>query len=294
MPRATRVVVCIPARFGSQRLPGKPLRLLDGSPMISHVVRAARAATLPTQVLVATDHDEIARAARHAGARAVMTPSNLPSGTDRVHDALERSDVAADIVVNVQGDEPLLDPAAIDLAAQLLLQCPAAQMSTLSAPFPAAALLDPSKVKVVCRDAPPCCGGASGDARASCQEAPCRWALFFSRAPIAMDRSALDALVRPGAAAGSASAPAAPAPAAGCRLHLGVYGFRRDALRRFVGLPPSPLEALEQLEQMRALEAGMPIVVGELPSAPGGGVDTEEDLQSAEEALLARRTRETR
>jgi len=285
-----RVVVCIPARFGSQRLPGKPLRLLDGSPMISHVVRAARGASLASEVLVATDHDEIAHAARSAGARAVMTPSALPSGTDRVHDAIERSGVDADIVVNVQGDEPLLHPSAIDLAAQLLLQCPSAQMSTLSAPMAAAALLDPTKVKVVCRDAPSCCGGASGGAdRARCRERPCRHALFFSRAPIGVDRSALEALVRPrGAAADPPPAAAAPAAAA-CRLHLGVYGFRRDALRRFVGLPPSPLEAIEKLEQMRALEAAMPIVVGELPFVPGGGVDTEEDLQSAQEALLARR-----
>ncbi|EOD29869.1 hypothetical protein EMIHUDRAFT_230715 [Emiliania huxleyi CCMP1516] len=184
-----RVIAVIPSRFASTRLPGKALLpMLGGEPMIAHVVRAALAASTVQRVLVATDHEGIAAAAEKAGAEAVMTDSALPSGTDRVAAALRlRADVAAtaDVVVNVQGDEPLVEPSAIDASARLLLSHPTADIATLSTPLPAALLLDPSKVKVVC--GPP--------------------------------------------------------------LHS-------------EGLLP----ALEQLEQMRALEAGMAILVGERPA----------------------------
>ena len=150
------------------------------------------------------------------------------------------------------------------------------------------------KVKIVCRDAPGWGGGAdASDITQACPHTPFRAALFFSRAPIGVDRTSLAALVQSGCTANETPADAAVSidtTAYACRLHLGVYGFRRDTLRRFVSLAPSPLEQLEQLEQMRAVEAGIPIVVGELASVLGGGVDTEEDLQVAQAALVARRT----
>ena len=187
-----RALAVIPARFGSTRLPGKPLMpVLDGEPMIAHVVRAALAATTVQWVLVATDHHAIASAAEAAGAESVMTDSALPTGTDRVAAALQlRPDAAAaaDVVVNVQGDEPLVQPAAIDLAAQLLLASPVGDIATLSAPLPIDALLDPSKVKVVC--------GPEDSVNETA--AQCRRALFFSRAPIGVDREALSALLRDG------------------------------------------------------------------------------------------------
>ena len=241
MPSLARIVVGIPARFGSQRLPGKPLRMLDGSPMISHVVRAALASRRASQVIVATDHDEIAAVAEAAGARAVLTDSALPSGTDRVDAALTSAGIPADIVVNVQGDEPLLEPAAIDAVADLLVDTPAAAMSTLSAALPRDALLDPSKVKVVCRDAPTR-AGADGRTR--------RFALFFSRAPIGVPRETLAELLR-GSGGARAELPAAePEPsdvpvARQPALHLGLYAFRRESLRRFVSLPRSALEVAE-------------------------------------------------
>ena len=148
----SRVLCVIPARFASTRLHGKPLLPVDGEPMIAHVIRAARAAASVQQVLVATDHDGIADVARAEGVDAIMTDSSLPSGTDRVAAALrQRGGAPAEAVVNVQCDEPRIDPAAIDLVSQLLLAQPAADISTLSAPLDRAALLDPNRVKVVCR-----------------------------------------------------------------------------------------------------------------------------------------------
>ena len=240
--------------------------------MISHVVRAALGAHSVRRVVVATDHAGVAAAATSAGATAVMTDSALPTGTDRVAAAMRQIGEHADVVVNVQGDEPLIDPASIDLAANLLLAHAAADIATLSAPLPADALLDPSRVKVVCG---PAFGGDSSS------EA-CHRALFFSRAPIGVDRSVLRSLLlqsggsSDGSSQGSMDSGRSASQHA-ARLHVGLYAFRPDALQRFVSLPPSPLESLEQLEQMRALEAGMIIAVGEVHHA-ARGVDTEEDL----------------
>jgi 3-deoxy-manno-octulosonate cytidylyltransferase (CMP-KDO synthetase) len=244
--------------------------------MIARVVQAARAARSVSRVLVATDHAEIAAAAQRAGAEAVMTDSGLQTGTDRVAAALRISGTSADIVVNVQGDEPFMPPEAIDLAVQLLARHAEAEIATLSAPLRARDLLDSNKVKVVCA-AP-----AGADALGS-------RALCFSRAPIGIGREALGALLDPRGAAGTAGPEPAgtvdgssgPIPDHGCRLHVGLYAFRAAALQQFVGLPPSPLERLEQLEQLRALEAGMHIVVGEVGGGWPGGVDTPEDLRRA-------------
>ena len=241
----SRVIAAIPARFGSLRLPGKPLLLLDGEPLISHVVRAACAASSVQRVIVATDHADIAAAARRAGAEAVMTASALASGTDRVAAALRAinaSTAPGDVVVNVQGDEPRVEPAAIDLVAETLLACPGADMSTLSAPLALADLLDPTKVKVVSAR------GANDAAGAGVVSDPttAERALFFSRAPIGVERELLVRLLRrapadesPNAADdGSSDLEPLSETGYGCRLHVGVYGFRPAALQRFVTLPP--------------------------------------------------------
>lgn len=279
--RASRVIAVIPARFASTRLPGKPLLpILGGEPMIVHTIRAALAAQTVAQVVVATDHDGIADAAERAGARAVLTDSAIPTGTDRVAAALREMGAETEVVVNVQGDEPLIQPSSIDLVANLLLDQPMADMATLSAPLLPDALLDPHKVKVVCNDT---MTGAYGRyARA----------LFFSRAPIGVDRDALLRLLQSDEteehstreSSGAGEEPQMPhnVAAHACRLHVGLYAFRSASLHRFVSLPPSPLERLERLEQMRALEDGMHILVGEI-DAHARGVDTWEDVRVLEE-----------
>lgn len=283
-----RVLAVIPARFGSTRLPGKALiPVLGGEPMIVHVVRAALAARTVNQVLVATDHEEIAKAVEGVGAHAVMTDSGLPTGTDRVAAAMRLTGASANVVVNVQGDEPLIEPSAIDLAAQLLLTHDAADIATLSSPIAHRDLLDPNKVKVVCGATLERSDGDfnQGDSLA----VGSRRALFFSRAPIGVDRTTLSDLLASGASReddtrtdGQGEADSGRHLASyhshAARLHVGLYAFRPPALQRFVSLPPSPLEAVEQLEQMRALEAGMTIAVGEV-SHSARGVDTEDDLR---------------
>ena len=348
-----RVLAAIPARWGSTRLPGKPLLLLDGKPMIAHVIRAAQNAVGITDVLVATDHDEIAQVvcrcvhtaaygldqaphplsvprratqvASNAGALAVMTDSALPSGTDRIAAALQLSNIPADLVVNIQGDEPLLHPGAISQVAELLLAHPDAEMSTLSAPLTRGDLHDPNKVKVVSRSfgaldpnqvkvvsrsfGALARDTASGVPREGGAEGEAALALYFSRAPIGVERDAIAHLLTPpshsdetcdetSSGGGESSESqrkkksrprggAASKASWGCRLHLGVYGYRREALERLVALPPSALEQLEMLEQLRALEAGYRIVVGRVEHA-AGGVDTEADLARAREALTRR------
>ncbi|MCU0302569.1 MAG: 3-deoxy-manno-octulosonate cytidylyltransferase [Thermoanaerobaculales bacterium] len=231
------VVAAIPARWGSTRFPGKALADLGGSPMIAHVVRRARAASTVDRVLVATDDERVAAAAVAAGAEAAMTGEH-PSGTDRIAAALaNRGDW--EIVVNVQGDEPMLSAANIDTLVRGLRERPEVGMATLCRPLAEERAGDPNAVKVVRRS----------DGRA----------LYFSRSAIPYPRDG-------GAAAGL------------WRLHLGIYGFRTDALEQFVGWAPSPLERAEGLEQLRALENGMEILVLDAPD-PAYGVDTPEDLE---------------
>ena len=211
----------------------------------------------------------------------MLTDSALPTGTDRVAAALRlrpSEAAAADVVVNVQGDEPLVQPEAIDLAASILLTHKAAEMATLSAPLPAGALQDASKVKVVCGPSlrnPQALDGVEPWQHAPTAGVTCREALFFSRAPIGIPRDVLQKLLA-GGVDGPSSAPVEPEPGA-ARLHVGMYAFRPAALQRFVELPVSRLEQLEQLEQLRALEAGMRILVGEVEHA-SFGVDTREDV----------------
>lgn len=237
-------IAAIPARWGSTRFPGKALALLCGEPMIAHVVRRAAAAQTVDRVLVATDDERIAEAAAAAGAEAVMTGA-CASGTDRIATAaLGRRDW--EIVVNIQGDEPTLAPENIDaVIAGLMGAGGEIGMATLCYPLEPDRVEDPNAVKVIRR--------VDGKA------------LYFSRSPIPHPRR--PEIARPIWA-----------------LHLGVYAFRRETLAKFVGLEPSPLELAEGLEQLRALENGIDIVVFDAPR-PAFGVDTPEDLARAERVL---------
>ncbi len=233
-----RVVGLIPARYASKRFPGKALADLLGKPLLQHVVdRASRAKNL-SEVVVATDDTRIADAVRHFGGKVQMTAATHPSGTDRIAEVAR--DLACDLVVNIQGDEPLISPAAIDAAVAPLLADPTIPMGTLACPLPLEQAGDPNAVKVVV--------GVNG------------FALYFSRAPIPY--------LRDGHAGG-------PSP---YLLHPGLYVYRREVLLRLASLPPTPLEERERLEQLRALEHGIRIRVVVTDHA-SIGVDTPEDLE---------------
>ncbi len=248
--------VAIPARYASTRLPGKPLRAIAGRPMIEHVWRLA-CASGADEVVIATDDARIKEAAESFGARAVMTRADHASGTDRLAELATTLGWPPEaIVVNVQGDEPLLPPALIGATAGLLEARPDAGIATLAVPLAEHELFDPNAVKVVC--------DAAGTA------------LYFSRATIPWARDAF--------AAGSRALPAGIA----YRRHVGLYAYRVATLRRYPQLAASPLEQAEALEQLRALWHGIPIAVLELPEAPPAGVDTEADLARAEAALAGR------
>jgi 3-deoxy-manno-octulosonate cytidylyltransferase (CMP-KDO synthetase) len=256
----TPFVVAIPARRGSTRLPDKPLRLLAGRPLIVHVIERARAATA-TEVVVATDDAEIADLARVAGAQASITRADHSSGTDRLAEvALQRAWADDTIVVNLQGDEPLAPPAGIRAVAQLLIDNPDCPMATLAAPVESVGqYFDPNCVKLVL--------GQGGRA------------LYFSRAPIPWPRDAFaqqrDRL-----------------PTGGPWLrHIGIYAYRAGFLRRFTALPPTPLEQIEALEQLRALEHGVAIAVATTPAPFPAGVDTAHDLARVEAILALERNR---
>jgi 3-deoxy-manno-octulosonate cytidylyltransferase (CMP-KDO synthetase) len=240
------VLILIPARMASHRLPGKPLADIAGEPMIVHVMRRALAAQLGP-VVIATDSEAIAACVEKAGGRAVMTRADHASGSDRIFEALAAADPErrAGIIVNVQGDLPTIAPA--DIAAAIVpLADPAVDIATLAAEIsrPDEAT-NPNVVKVV--------GTPIAQRRLR--------ALYFTRA----------------------TAPAGEGP---LYHHIGLYAFRREALTRFVGLAPSPLERREKLEQLRALEAGMRIDVALVDTAPLG-VDTPEDLDRARTLLAA-------
>ncbi|MEX2187952.1 MAG: 3-deoxy-manno-octulosonate cytidylyltransferase [Pirellulales bacterium] len=236
--------VVIPARLASTRLPRKLLLAETGKPLIQHTYEAARRATRPFDLCVATDSDEIARVVRGFGGKAVMTGANLASGTDRVA-AVARDLVDIDIVVNVQGDEPELSGDAIDEVIGLLESDPTAAMATLATPIrDRGKLEDPACVKVVF--------DAAGRA------------MYFSRATIPHAREWRDELL-------------AEEPPRFFQ-HLGLYAYRRDFLLALAKLPRSPLEQLENLEQLRVLEAGHTILVSAVDE-PSIGIDTPEDYR---------------
>ena len=247
-------VAVIPARAASTRLPGKPLADIAGKPMVVRVAERA-AQSSATAVYVATDDAAIARAVEQHGYRALLTRADHPTGTDRLSEAAVQLGLDGDaLVVNVQGDEPLIDPALIDAVAQLLAQRPQADIATCAAPLADAdALFNPNVVKVVC-------------GRDDC-------ALYFSRAPIPWARDAL-------ADGGRRLAPGLPA-----LHHIGLYAYRASFLRRFPTLSQGVLERFEALEQLRALEHGHGIVVHRTASMPAAGVDTPADLERVRAAF---------
>jgi 3-deoxy-manno-octulosonate cytidylyltransferase (CMP-KDO synthetase) len=248
--------VVIPARFASQRLPGKPLLALAGRPMIHWVWERAMESGA-SEVLVATDHDGIAETCRAFGAEVCMTDAAHASGTDRIAEvaALREWDDHA-VVVNVQGDEPLLPPALVRQVADLLLLHADADVGTLGTPIHALEeYLDPNVVKLVTRQ-----DGA---------------ALYFSRAPIPWHRD--------GAATGLAS----QRRFAGALRHLGLYSYRVGALRRLAAAGPCQLEAIERLEQLRALWLGMRIQADVAIEVPPAGIDTPADLERVNRLLAA-------
>jgi 3-deoxy-manno-octulosonate cytidylyltransferase (CMP-KDO synthetase) len=238
--------VVIPARFASTRLPGKVLLPLGGRPMIQWVHERACAAD-PQEVIIATDDARVAAVAESFGADVAMTAMTHPSGTDRIAEvARQRGWGDAEIVVNVQADEPLIPSTLIGQVARLLEAHPGAGIATLATAIRSGEeFLDPNVVKVV----------ADAQGRA----------LYFSRAPVPWDRD--------GAVAG-----AAHMSFAGSLRHIGIYAYRVASLRKLTLLPPSALELREKLEQLRALAHGMQIHVGEASEPPGPDVNTHEDL----------------
>jgi 3-deoxy-manno-octulosonate cytidylyltransferase (CMP-KDO synthetase) len=240
--------VVIPARYASTRLPGKPLADIGGQPMIVRVAAAARRARTDG-VWVATDDERIVAAVRQHGFDVVMTSANHASGTDRIAEVADRLKWDdTDIVVNVQGDEPLLDPALIESVAGALRGNQDAAMATAAHSLATADdFFNPNVVKVVC------------DVRGR--------ALYFSRAPIPWDRDQF-----------AVRRDVLPADFQAQR-HIGLYAYRVSFLRRFGQLAASPLERCESLEQLRALWHGYPIQVVSIDHPPAPGVDTPEDLE---------------
>lgn len=252
---ATDFVVAIPARHDASRLPGKPLRLIAGEPMVLHVARRALAAGA-REVWVAADDARIAEALQDAGVRVAMTSTAHASGTDRLAECARIAGWDDDtIVVNLQGDEPFAPAAGIRAVARLLADS-GADMATLAAPVDdVETLLDPNAVKLV--------RAANGDA------------LYFSRAPIPWPRQAF-------------SQDRSRMPEGGHWLrHIGIYGYRAGFLQRFAAMPPGRLEQIELLEQLRVLEAGHRIAVALSPEPFPPGVDTPEDLARAEARMAA-------
>lgn len=246
-------IVVIPARLASTRLPNKVLREIAGQPMLAHVCRAA-AASRAAQVVVATDTPAIADAARLAGAKAVMTRADHSCGSDRIAEVAAQLELDDDsIIVNVQADEPLMPPALIDQVGVALHEDASAGMASAYTPITSdEAFKDPNVVKVVCN--------IQGRA------------LYFSRAPIPFHRDS-----------GNRSFDGT------AQRHLGIYGYRVAALKRFAASPPGALEQHESLEQLRAFDLGMPIAMVQASEVPGPGVDTEADL-AAVARILEQRT----
>ncbi|MFL6210727.1 MAG: 3-deoxy-manno-octulosonate cytidylyltransferase [Pyrinomonadaceae bacterium] len=248
-----QAIAVIPARYNSTRLPGKPLLDIAGRPMIVHVVERALAARGVARAIVATDDERILAAVRAAGFEAVMTRADHASGSDRLAEIAATLD-DADVIVNVQGDEPLIAPRTIERAIEALIADPAAAVATTCEPVETVAdVLSPDVVKVVT------------DERG--------YALYFSRAPMPYPRAAAE---RYGSLA--AALEVEPALLAGFRKHTGLYVYRRKFLLQYTQWPPAALERTEALEQLRILVHGARIRVVEV-AEPSIGVDTLADLE---------------
>jgi 3-deoxy-manno-octulosonate cytidylyltransferase (CMP-KDO synthetase) len=243
------IVGIIPARYASTRFPGKPLALIAGKSLIQRVVEQCQKAKSLSEVIVATDDERIYTAAKKF-CRVEMTSPNHPSGSDRIAEAAGK--ITCDAVLNIQGDEPMMEPAVIDSVAGALENC---EMSTAATRIKdAAELLSPNVVKTVVN--------AAGRA------------LYFSRRTIPYLRD------------GASSSAGEQLGAFPFLKHLGIYGYRRDALLRLVKFPVSPLENAEKLEQLRALENGIEIAVV-CVDYDSAGVDTPEDVAKVEKLLLS-------
>ena len=237
-----KTAAIIPARMGSTRFPGKVLALLGGKPIVQWVWERTKASKAD-EVIVASDSEEVIRAVEAFGGKAQMTSPDHPSGSDRIWEVASKLD--CDIIINVQGDEPFMEPAVIDSLIDVMQETPAPDMATVVIPCKREEIADnPNSPKVVV--------GADGSA------------LYFSRSPIPFLRT------------GGTDMP--------LYKHWGIYAYSRAALKRFVSLPESPLEKCEKLEQLRALENGMKIKVIQT-NFQSIGIDTPEDLERAEKAL---------
>jgi 3-deoxy-manno-octulosonate cytidylyltransferase (CMP-KDO synthetase) len=244
--------VIIPARFSASRLPGKPLLVIGDRPLVQWVWQCARASGAAS-VVVATDDVRIFDSARGFGADVEMTSAQHASGTDRIAEVVRAKGFAADdIVVNLQGDEPMMPPATVNEVAEALNSRPQIDIATAVTPIRSLAeFLDPSCVKALrARDGQ---------------------ALYFSRAPVPWPRDGITA--------------GRPARFAGAWRHIGIYAYRVRSLLQFASWPPTPLEETESLEQLRALEHGMRIHLVTLSEAPPAGVDTPEDLERVRASL---------
>jgi 3-deoxy-manno-octulosonate cytidylyltransferase (CMP-KDO synthetase) len=246
-----KITAVIPARYASTRFPGKALADIGGKPMIQHVYERTCKASLVSRVIVATDDPRIADAVSLAGGEAIMTSTSHETGTDRLAEVVSGLDT--DLVVNVQGDEPLIDPAMIDQAIEPFLSCPDLRMGTLKTRVRCLHdFLSPNVVKVVT--------DAVGNA------------LYFSRSPLPFFRDKWQDLKDESFASGKLL----------CFKHVGLYVYRRDFLLEFAAMPPTFLEISEKLEQLRAIENGVPIRVVETEFT-SIGVDTPDDLVKAQE-----------
>ena len=244
-------VAIIPARYSSTRLPGKPLKDINGKPMVVHVLERARESGAE-RIIVATDHEDVARAVEAAGGEVCMTRADHQSGTERLAEVIEKCGFSDDtVIVNVQGDEPMIPPVIIRQVAENLANSQAG-MATLAVPIDSAEeAFNPNAVKVVM------------DAQG--------YALYFSRATIPWDRDRFaqsrekigDTFLR----------------------HIGIYGYRAGFIRRYISWEPSQLEQIEMLEQLRVLWNGEKIHVAVAKEIPGTGVDTPEDLDRVRQAM---------
>jgi 3-deoxy-manno-octulosonate cytidylyltransferase (CMP-KDO synthetase) len=246
--------VIIPARFSASRLPGKPLLAVGDRPLIQWVWQRARASGAAS-VIIATDDARILESAQGFGAECLMTSPQHASGTDRIAEVVRMKGFGADeIIVNLQGDEPLMPAAAVGEVAEALIARPGIDIATAVAPIQSLAeFLDPSCVKAL-RD---------GEGQA----------LYFSRAPVPWPRDSMSA--------------GQPTRYAGAWRHIGIYAYRARSLLQFAAWTPTPLEETEKLEQLRALEHGMRIHLAVLSEAPPAGVDTPEDLERMRAGLAA-------
>jgi 3-deoxy-manno-octulosonate cytidylyltransferase (CMP-KDO synthetase) len=285
MPKP-KIIVCIPARYGSTRFPGKVLAKDTGKFLIQHVYEQAKLAKLPNRVIIAADDKRIADAAKSFGAECIMTSPDCPSGTDRIAEAIQKlsacpertcpersresrraerfppvlSEVeglnADDIVINLQADEPEIDPANIDAVAKLLAEGPKCQMATLVADFETKEqIADPNIVKVVCRAGftPPFPYLKTQNSKL---KTDCGIAIYFSRSVIPYDREQ-----------------GGIGPKSNYLRHLGIYAYRKDFLLKITKLPQTPLEKIEKLEQLRAVESGFDILVAKVKHTCAG-IDT--------------------